>query len=422
MHLAALFGCHAAAWVAALAFLRVAWRRGALVVLLSSSAVLLIQLLLLWQGYPGFEVWLLAAVSLVTALALPELFQIPQRDALTAFCLAQSGGNLLWSCTSPLLLITAMLCVFVVLTAALSPYYPLPDWRELLAAPTAEKDGFRCRTWYPDAFFLILCLAVNIVALLPLAGWTAAAVRILGMLLYWSGVCLLILFINYRRASLAVTSEKEYREEMEKFMNVIRSQRHDYNFHVRTLAGLFRRGELDACRSYLDNLVEDTVEMNQVLPIQDVAISATIFSFRMLAAQEGITLHVDVQNDLSQIVTNVYETNKIISNLLQNAIDEVRTHDDKSYGIWLYILKRGHFCMIHTANQLGDTAVDDKVFRQGYTTKVGHDGVGLSSIKSLAERYHGAIYTRLEDGVIHFVAQIPLRYKAKSGEPSPHKN
>ncbi len=405
MYLAALLLCHGAAWTLALAFLRAARKKIALTALCSALFAAAVQLLLLWQGWNGLEILALISSSLATALVLPEFLHITWRDAATAFLLGQGGGMLLWGCADSLPLLVGMLCVYLVLTAVLAPYYPQSGWREL---PAAEA-GAPGRPRSPNAIFAVICLAINAAAFLPSDGWAAVGLRALGMLLYWCGICLVIAMAAHQRAALAVTSEKQYREEMETFMNVIRSQRHDYNFHVRTLAGLVQSGDMDACRAYLDELVQDSVEMNQLLPIQDPAISATIFSFRALAARAGIRLHIDVQNDLSAIATNVYETNKIISNLLQNAIDEVSTHADKSYGIWLYVLKRGQFCLIHTANELGDTPVDGNVFRQGYTTKSGHDGVGLSSVRALVERYHGLVYTRQEDGLIHFVAQIPLR-------------
>ena len=159
--------------------------------------------------------------------------------------------------------------------------------------------------------------------------------------------------------------------------------------------------------------------MNAVLPVKDAAISALVHNFQLLAAREGIELYIDIQNDLSQIVTNVYETNKIISNLLQNALDETVTHKDKSYGIRLSVLKRGEYCVIRVSNELEET-VDDpqslgRIYQQGYSTKHGHDGVGLSSIRTLAARYQGTVYTQIEGKVIHFVAKIPINY-AKSSE------
>jgi sensor histidine kinase regulating citrate/malate metabolism len=175
---------------------------------------------------------------------------------------------------------------------------------------------------------------------------------------------------------------------------------------------MVKDGNLEECRHYVDELVKDSIVMNTILPVKDPATAALINNFRMMAAQNGIELHIDIQNDLSHIATNVYETNKIIGNLLQNAIEETKTHADKSYGIYLYIIKRGEFCIIRVANELNEKQSVEKyltdIYKHGYTTKPGHDGIGLSSIRSLASRYRGFVYTRMEENIIHFVAKIPL--------------
>ena len=105
-------------------------------------------------------------------------------------------------------------------------------------------------------------------------------------------------------------------------------------------------------------------------------------------------------------------TAKVIGNLLQNAIDDVRTHKDKSFGIHLYILKRGEDCIIHVANKVmpkEDTAsfLQD-IYKPGHSTKNGHEGIGLSSIQNLLHRYRGVVYSRMDDDIIHFVAKIPM--------------
>ena len=183
-----------------------------------------------------------------------------------------------------------------------------------------------------------------------------------------------------------VVVEQMYRSEISSYMDVIRSQRHDYNFHVQTIAGLVNSGNLQDCQKYVSQLVQDSLSLNAALPVQDPAIAAMINNFQMRASGEGIRLHINIQNDMSQVVTNVYETNKVISNLLQNAIDEVRTHSDKSYGIRLYIFKRSEYCVIRVENafKIEDDPIEyvKNIYSQGYTTKKGHEGVGLSSIST----------------------------------------
>lgn len=193
--------------------------------------------------------------------------------------------------------------------------------------------------------------------LLPQKGMNDSFIVIAVMLvarfaLLWLCIFAACLMTAYRREQLTVLIDQDYRNEVQTFMSVIRSQRHDYNFHVQALAGLVREGDLEACRQYLDEMVRDSKELNTVLPIRDPAIGALIHSFRIMAKERGIELHLDIQNDLSCVATSVYETNKVIGNLLQNAIDEVSTHAGKSFGIHLYILKRGENCIIHVANKV----------------------------------------------------------------------
>ncbi len=204
---------------------------------------------------------------------------------------------------------------------------------------------------------------------------------------------------------------------MQSYMSVIRSQRHDYNFHVQALAGLIHEGNMEECQKYVDNLVRDSAAMNTYLPVKDPAIGALIFSFRTMAMEYGIELHPDIQYDMSSVVTNVYETNKVIGNLLQNAIDEVRTHKDKSFGIHLFILKRGENCVVHVANKVipknDPNTFMDEIYHPGHSTKEGHEGIGLNSIQNLLRPHRGVLYSRMEGDVIHFIAKIPIEMQGE---------
>ena len=60
-----------------------------------------------------------------------------------------------------------------------------------------------------------------------------------------------------------------------------------------------------------------------------------------------------------------------------------------------------------------DLAQIDKIYRPGYSTKQGHDGVGLGRIRQPAGRYHGTVYTCLEGSAVHFVAKIPINLAKK---------
>ena len=305
--------------------------------------------------------------------------------------------------------------LFIGLLIAARKSFPEKDWQS--AFDKKEEQGLKLRRVYmyilPGSVCLVLWVAATALAQKHLY------LVILECILYWLMVIILILMPAYAQKQTAVNAEQQYRSEMQSFLNVIRSQRHDYNFHVQTIAGLIRQGKVDECLKYVNALEEDSAIMNSILPIRDPAISALIHNFQIMAVREGIRLNIDIRYDLSQIATNVYETNKIISNLLQNAIDETVTHEDKSYGIWLSILKRGEFCVIRVANAILRAPSKEeigKLYQQGYSTKKGHDGVGLSSLKTLVSKYHGVIYTEVEKDVISFVARVPIDYAKEATE------
>ena len=285
--------------------------------------------------------------------------------------------------------------------AYLSREFPEEGWQQYFCKE-GTQDGDR------PGRRALLFVAFGLCLSLPVLGKCSLPTAALALFAFFGGLRLFCLVAAASRERESLRTEKQYRDDMQTYMSVVRSQRHDYNFHVQTLHGLLLRKDYEACEKYLEELLQDSVAMNRLLPLKDAAVSALILSFQSRAQQEGIRLEITVENDLSQIATNVYETNKIIGNLLQNALDETERLPDRSFGIHLTILKRGEFCIINVANMTrqGDPMAS---YQAGASSKSGHEGIGIASIQALAARYGGVVYSRMEGQVIHFVAKIPLR-------------
>ena len=375
--------------------------------------------------------------SVLLFLLVTVIVQIQAKNgygsAVLAFCLAQSVYSIFsyigmygygqWKLKGLLVYLVCIL-IFAIILFQVRDSFPSADWQSFYGENSPKPQRLEWKLW--QIYVLAGGLAVVFVAWTLFLGEETLSIRtflfsgVAMLALFESEILLFILMHSYKKERIEALLEHQYRDEMQSFMNVIRSQRHDYNFHVQTIAGLLRQGDMKECLKYMDALEKDSIRMNEILPVKDPAISAMIHNFQSLAAREGIALHIDIENDLTQIATNVYETNKIISNLLQNAIDETKTHEDKSYGIHLTILKRGEYIVIRVSNLIDPAKMSEKelsnIYKQGYSTKQGQEGVGLSSIRQLAGRYRGTIYTQLEEDQIHFVAKIPINYAKKQEE------
>lgn len=415
----------AAAWLIALLFIRFERAAIGFHMLIAAGLCAAADAVLLSISYAHLSFISSSAVFLLLTLAVSLQRKDAHGDATIAFLIAEgafsifrlAGGIFLSLPVGTVSLLAYLLpMVFALAAFYLREQAPKADWRDYFAGPSHASLRMNVRKWHIYGVLITACLFCTGSMWLAEGASVAHACALAAVLsaLYWLSLFAVVLMINYRQESMGILIEQQYRSEVQSFMNVIRSQRHDYNFHVQTLARMLRMGDTSSCEKYVEELVKDSIAMNALLPVKDPAISSLINNFRTLAAREGIELHINIQDDLSRVVTNVYETNKVISNLLQNAIDETKVHADKSYGIGLTILKRGEYCVIRVSNAFpaeishGDYISD--IYRHGYTTKPGHDGIGLSSVRTLLARYRGMIYTEVENGVICFTAKIPMRY------------
>lgn len=217
--------------------------------------------------------------------------------------------------------------------------------------------------------------------------------------------------VSYSMERIETIIDKQYQKEVQSFMEVIRSQRHDFNFHLQAISGLINNEKYNECKEYVDTMVKDALSMNDVLYLYHPATGAMLNAFRELAARKGIQIKILIYYNLEEIPCTVYETNKILGNLIQNAIDEVEQHLGDSDWIQVMILKRSGNSVFRVSNKMyGDKEKIENIFNSGYSTKMSHEGIGLNTVKKFAAKYDGIVYTEFEDDIINFIVQIPNRF------------
>ena len=198
-----------------------------------------------------------------------------------------------------------------------------------------------------------------------------------------------------------------YQQNLEQFMKVIRAQRHDFNVHLHALKGLIDGDNFAECREYIQTIVNDSNTINEVLPIKNPIIGAMVHGFREKADSCGIRMYLDIRYDMSNIAVTAYDLNRILGNLIQNAIDEIVKNKDKKYGIHISINKEDNMTVLDVSNKFSGEGNIDKIFNEQYTTKRRHDGIGLTTVLRIIESYNGIIYPEIQDDIIHFIVRLP---------------
>ncbi len=202
--------------------------------------------------------------------------------------------------------------------------------------------------------------------------------------------------------------DQQYQRELLDFMQIIREQRHDFNLHLQTVAGLVDQQRYGEARAYVDTLVGKVSKTNELLPIRNPAVSALVHTFVERAAQESVRLDVRAEDSMENIGCSVYEMNTVIGNLLKNAIEEVRDKDPDLRYIRLVLMHRSRYTVIRVSNPC-DKSEEAlmSIFSPGYTTKKSHEGIGLVSVRKICVKYGGTVYIEQEQGVLHVIAKIP---------------
>lgn len=306
-------------------------------------------------------------------------------------------------------------CVPLVSTLALSC---LCWWRGAVLLPEAENIPIGADKKHSRRF--VRTLAAVAAALCEMLLWIccllSSSLRLprsgrLRALLFTLAALLTLLLFARRLTHSAVERiealiDKQYQAELLNFMQIIRSQRHDFNFHLQAISGMLEGGRCRECQEYVQQMAKSTSVMNEVLPLRNPATSAMLNSFREIALQKQIRFDISIRNDLSRFPCSVYETNTIIGNLIQNAIDEVEKHPSRRY-IDLLILKRGGDIILKVTNPCSRTPDEFKdIFRPGYSTKPSHEGIGLTTVSRLAARYGGSVHLEFASGAVSFIVRI----------------
>lgn len=220
--------------------------------------------------------------------------------------------------------------------------------------------------------------------------------------------CTLKFIVEYSILSDASEEEKQHQKELKSFIKIIREQRHDFNLHLHAINGLLEGEKYEECKAYVAKMVDESAYISEVLPLYDSSISAMLHAYRADAEGKGIHITYDITNNLKRVVPEAYEINRIIGNLLQNAIDAVSASKDRDYGIVVKIYGDSGSSVIDVSNKFfGDESELSHMFEYSYSGKKNHEGLGLSTVQKIAESYKGVAYVEMDEDIIHFIVRLP---------------
>ncbi len=198
--------------------------------------------------------------------------------------------------------------------------------------------------------------------------------------------------------------ETHYRE-VENMYGQIRGWRHDYRNHIQTMKAFAANGDLDAIRSYLDQLDTDLNTVDPSVKTGNTMADAILNSKISLAKSRHISVHVDahipVKLNMSELDLCV-----ILGNLFDNAIEASLALPEAQRLIRVYMDMKNTQLYISFTNFTAFKKMP-KLGNRFQTTKGDGHGFGLVRIDNIIARLDGYLSRNSEDGAFTTEILIP---------------
>lgn len=191
----------------------------------------------------------------------------------------------------------------------------------------------------------------------------------------------------------------------------LRAQNHEFMNKLHTITGLIQLEEYDEAIQFISDVAKSRNKISSILTknIKDSYLSAILFSKYNKAEENRVKFKIDENSNITslpQFMTSE-EIVSIIGNLIENSLDAVSNDGDGQ--IYIKIEQQSEFLKIYLKDNGPGIKKEyrDKIYDQGFTTKEGDRGHGMSIVKEIVDQTKGTIELKVDKGVIWDI-NIPM--------------
>lgn len=218
-------------------------------------------------------------------------------------------------------------------------------------------------------------------------------------------LCHYVVKINEKNKAMEVNSR--YIPIIKNMTEDIRQKQHEFKNHLNAMAGMVQVSEGEELKNnllkYIKSVDCSTESIEKIAYIDNLILRAIIYSKFREAEIKGINFSYNVSNDLCKWKIEDYELSEILTNILNNAFEEVINNGNKVVILNIYRDNNINIIKVKNTVKYVDEINLKKIFKRGFSTKKGKNrGYGLYNTKKIVESNEGKIHLSLEDNYICF--------------------
>lgn len=205
------------------------------------------------------------------------------------------------------------------------------------------------------------------------------------------------------------TYQLKYYQEITDKQELARKVTHDVRKHLEAIDKMYSQNDITVAKKYSGLLDQELDKLTYGFTCSNKILSAIIGTKLHQAEAMQIKMEVDAE-DIWMDFINDLDITAIFANLLDNSFEACSAPEVKSKRIEFRLWKYNNFIVLNISNPVGK--LPEKKGKVFFTSKEGHDGIGLSNVLSAVEKYNGTFKTVIEDNnfIVKITIPIPAEY------------
>ena len=245
---------------------------------------------------------------------------------------------------------------------------------------------------------------------------------IASLVIIWGAVVDIREALNIRKLLAQLDDMDDTIDAMEQFNNTLRAQRHDFLNHLQVVYSLIEMEEYGEANDYIEQVYGRITSISRVMKTAIPAVNA-LLQLKVAACEKtGAKVEVSIASKWETLENTMpdWEMCKVLSNLIDNAIDAMETMPPASR--WLSIslgenVKQYTFRVVNTGEKIPES-IRDSIFIPGFTTKGDGHGMGLHIVRRTLHERGGDIAVTSDEKKTVFSGYVPKAVQLSSVDGS----
>ena len=221
--------------------------------------------------------------------------------------------------------------------------------------------------------------------------------------------CIIALVRIYNRLMKRNEILRESIENLSRFNDRLRMDRHDYLNHLQVVYGMMELEEYDEMNAYLKKVYKELLKTGKAIKTSKPALNALLAAKTAEADTKGTEFVIEVKSDLKSLAIEDWQLCKVLSNLIDNAMKALDDSEkaEKKLRVNITETRDEYIFEVENNGPMIPEELRGTIFKKGFSTKKeeGH-GMGLAIVTEILAANNGSIGLESDEGKTVFTVEF----------------